>query len=61
MTLLFEASQEKRFDLRVVERNLRRGIVAPEEFKKSTDKVADDASNAEYTRIEDLAVQEDEN
>lgn len=61
MTLLFEASQEKRFDLRVVERNLRRGIVAPEEFKKSTDKVADDTSNAEYTRIEDLAVQEDEN
>jgi hypothetical protein len=55
MTLLHEAVDSKRFDVRVIERNVERGLLSPKEVEKSIKDLADDSENAEYVSIESLA------
>jgi hypothetical protein len=55
MTLLHDAVDAKKLDTRVVERNVLRGTVSPTEVDKATKQLPDDAANADYTSIEDLA------
>ncbi len=58
MTLLHEAVDAKKFDNRVVARNVDRGVVTPGEAQKITDGLPDDAANAEYVSIEEIAQSE---
>jgi hypothetical protein len=55
MALLDEAVESKKFDTRVVERNVQRGVVRPEDVQKSLSSLPDDAENATYVNIESLA------
>lgn len=59
MTLLHEAVDAKKFDVRVVERNVTRGSVRLDDYQKSVNSLPDDSENAEYTSIETLAGNED--
>jgi hypothetical protein len=54
MILLNNATESKKFDTRVIERNLQRGRITPEEIQKSVDSLPDDAENADYIEIESL-------
>ncbi len=55
MTLLHESVDSKKFDTRLIERNLARGAVAQDDVEKFIKKLPDDAENAEYVSIETLA------
>jgi hypothetical protein len=55
MTLLNDALQEKKFDVRVVEKNLARGVVQDDEVQKLTKQLPDDAANASWVNLEELA------
>lgn len=55
MTLLFDAVNEKKFDTRVLERNVTRGVVTAEAADKISRDLPDDAANAEYVNVEELA------
>ena len=55
MTLLKDATEAKKFDTRVVERNLSRGVTKAEDVEKTTKDLQDDSANAEYIAIETLA------
>jgi hypothetical protein len=54
MTLLHDATEFKKLDVRMVERNLARGVVSQDEVEKSAKKLPDDAENADYTIVDDL-------
>lgn len=49
MSLLSQASEEKKFDVRLTERHVRRGTVAPEEIRKSVDRLPDDQKEVAWT------------
>jgi hypothetical protein len=55
MTLLHDAVDSKKLDVRVVERNIQRGFVKPEEHTKFVSGLPDDTENAEYVNVETLA------
>ena len=55
MALLHEAVDKKKMDTRVVERNVARGVIRPEDVQKAVKDLPDDSANAEYVSIEDLA------
>ncbi len=59
MTLLHEAVEAKKLDVRVVERNAARGVIAQDEADKAQKKLPDDADNADYVNLEDLAADGD--
>lgn len=54
MKLLKEAEQEKRFDARVVERNLQRNIVSHDEMKSHVSGLPDDSHLGEWINLETL-------
>jgi hypothetical protein len=54
MALLNESVDLKRMDVRVVERNLDRGILSHEEFDKTIRQLPDDADNANWVSLEVL-------
>jgi hypothetical protein len=54
MTLLIDATEAKKFDTRVIERNVQRGATKPEDVEKSLKDLPDDAENAEYVSIDSL-------
>lgn len=54
MSLLHEAVEEKKFDVRMIERNLIRGKIEADDVAKTAKKLPDDAENAEYIAIESL-------
>ena len=56
--LLVNAVQDKRFDLRVVERNIVRGVVSPDEVEKQLKALPDDAANSERVTFESISEQE---
>lgn len=58
MALLHEAIDEKRYDIRVVERNVDRGVIKSEEADKVSKALPDDSENAGWTNIEELAAEE---
>ncbi len=54
MALLNEAVDKKRLDVRVVERNVERGLVTHEELAKSVKNLPDDAENATWVNTETI-------
>ena len=54
MTLLYEAVESKKLDVRIVERNLTRGAVSIGELEKSLNNLPDDSENAEWVSLESL-------
>ena len=55
MTLLNDAVENKKFDTRMVERNVARQVISQDEVEKTLKKLPDDSENAEYISIESLA------
>lgn len=58
MSLLSDAVEFKKFDVRVVERNVQRGVMRAEDVQKNTKDLPDDLSNAEWISIEKIAEQQ---
>ena len=61
MTLLHDAVEAKKFDVRVVERQLDRGVVQQKDREKFLKELPDDAANAEYVSIEAIASEGESN
>jgi|GEM_PF-565126 len=55
MTLLHKAFKAKKFDVRLLEKNVSRGILAVEDIEQDLSQLPDDAENADYTSIDSLA------
>jgi len=58
MTLLHEAVDFKKLDVRVVERNVERGVLSSQSVDKSVSDLPDDLDNAQWVNIETLAADE---
>ncbi|MCC7440358.1 MAG: hypothetical protein IT285_01915 [Bdellovibrionales bacterium] len=58
MTLLDEAVREKLYDVRVVEKNVDRKIVARKEWDKVVSTLGQDEDTASWISLEELAAQE---
>ena len=54
MVLLHDAVDSKKYDVRVVERNVTRGTLTLDEVEKMRKQLPDDGQNAEYVSIESL-------
>jgi nitrogen regulatory protein PII len=57
MSLLHEAISEKKFDVRMLEKNLVRNVVSDKEVKTFIDQLPDDAENANFISLEEVAEQ----
>lgn len=55
MALLHEASEEKKLDIRMIERNLSRGLLSQDEVEKQAKKLPDDSDNAQWSNPETLS------
>lgn len=55
MTLLHEAVENKKFDIRIIEKNLSKGLITTTDFQKSVDQLPDDSENAAWVTIESLS------
>lgn len=58
MSLLQESFDAKKFDVRVVERNVLRGVISAEDAKKATEKLPDDAANGDMVTWKDITNQD---
>jgi hypothetical protein len=54
MTLLHESVDFKKLDVRMIERNVARGVISAEDVQKAASKLPDDAENAEWVSIESI-------
>ena len=54
MSLLHDAIQEKKFDVRMLDKNLVRNVVNDKDVKAHLEQLPDDAHNADYSSIEEL-------
>ncbi len=54
MSLLHDSIQEKKFDVRMLDKNLVRNVVADKDVKAHLEQLPDDSENAEYISIEEL-------
>jgi hypothetical protein len=54
MSLLHESIQEKKFDTRMLDKNLVRNVVTDKEVKAHLEQLQDDSANADYASIEEL-------
>jgi len=57
MTLLHDAVEQKKWDVRMQERNLRRELYKQDELDKKTEQLPDDADNAEAVTLQSLEEQ----
>jgi hypothetical protein len=57
MSLLHESIHEKKFDVRMLEKNLVRKVVTDKEAKTFIDELPDDAANAEFISLDTVAEQ----
>ena len=57
MSLLHESIQNKKFDTRMVEKNLNRGSVTDKEVKSFVETLPDDTENAAFTSLDELEAQ----
>ena len=55
MGILKEAVESKKFDIRVMERNIERGLISPTEAEKFVKDLPDDSGNADWLNVEELA------
>lgn len=60
MTLLNDAVESKKLDVRMVERNVSRGVVSADDVEKALKKLPDDEDNADWTSLDELTDEEDE-
>lgn len=58
MTLLHDAIENKKFDNRIIERNLTRNVISQADADKVSQKLPDDAENAEWVSTITLADEE---
>jgi hypothetical protein len=54
MTLLVEATEFKKFDVRMIERNVARGVIKPDDVNRAINALPDDAENAEWVSLNEL-------
>ncbi len=54
MALLNEAVDAKKLDVRLVERNISRGVISQVDLEKSLKTLPDDSENAQWISIETL-------
>jgi hypothetical protein len=54
MALLHDSVNSKKYDVRLVERNIARGLISAKEFEEAIKNLPDDSENAEYISIETL-------
>ena len=54
MTLLHEDVESKKFDVRMIERNVARGVVSSADVQKAVESLPDDAENADYISVNTL-------
>ena len=59
MALLNDAVEAKKFDVRIIERNVERGVITADDVDKAIKKIPDDAENAEWVNVELLSQQEE--
>jgi hypothetical protein len=57
MSLLHEAIDQKKFDVRMLEKNLVRNVVSEKEVKSFVDQLPDDAENAALISLDEIAEQ----
>ena len=55
MTLLHVAVDEKKLDVRLIEKNLATSVLSAAEVDKAVQQLADDSENAEWVSVESLA------
>ena len=55
MSLLHEAIHEKKFDVRMLEKNLVRNVVSDKEAKAALDQLPDDSENAAFISLDEIA------
>ncbi len=55
MTLLSQAVEAKKFDTRLQERNLQRGLLRPDDLNAQVAQLADDSEFAEYVSLDAIA------
>ena len=54
MSLLHDSIQEKKFDVRMLDKNLVRNVVSDKEVKTHLEQLPDDAENAVFTTVEEI-------
>ena len=57
MSLLIDGIQEKKFDVRMIEKNLVRNVVSDKEAKAQAEALPDDAENAVFINLDEIAEQ----
>ena len=57
MSLLHEAIHEKKFDVRMLEKNLVRNVVTDKDVKVMVEQLPDDAANAEFITLDQISEQ----
>jgi hypothetical protein len=57
MSLLHEAIQDKKLDIRMLDKNLVRNVVSDKEVKQAIASMPDDAENASYISLDEIAEQ----
>ena len=57
MSILHDAINSKKFDVRMLDKNLTRNVVTDKEAKAVIEALADDADNAEYVSLDDISEQ----
>ena len=57
MSLLHDSINEKKFDVRMLEKNLVRKVVTDKEAKTFVEELPDDAANAEFISLDAIAEQ----
>ncbi len=55
MSLLIDGIQEKKFDVRMLEKNLVRNVVTDKEARANVEALVDDADNAIYINLDEIA------
>lgn len=54
MSLLHDSIQEKKFDVRMLDKNLVRNVIGDKDVKAHLEQLPDDSENAAYISIEEL-------
>ncbi|MFZ9595254.1 MAG: hypothetical protein ACO3A2_04165 [Bdellovibrionia bacterium] len=60
MALLHDAVDLKRLDVRLIEKNIARGVIKKEDVEKALHALPDDAENADWISLESFSPQIDE-
>jgi len=59
MALLHESVEFKKLDVRLIERNITRGVLRREDLEESLKTLPDDAENAEWVSVDSLVQEKD--